>query len=182
MPSFLSNDFQIIDPTDQTKILQFVVSSLGTSTLRTLTAPYNGNGTIAVAEHLNVFTVLQGFSASINVVFDAATGVNVHRSLAGTTSDAIVVENQVGQDLWRVLSDGTVSGVRLAFADNTDTTKTLVLNLTGATSGSSATLEIFPTGNRTITFPDATGTLAADTSVLCYNGDVLTYDDNLVVL
>lgn len=181
MPAFKTDDFSIIDVLDQTKVLQFNVASLGTGIARILTAPYNGNGTLAVAEHLNVFTVLQGFGASINVVFDAATGVNVHRSLAGTTSDAIVVENQVGQDLWRVLSDGTVSGL-LAFADNTDITKLLIINLAGATSGSSATLGIFPTGNRTITFPDATGTLAADTSVLCYNGDVLTYDDNLVVL
>lgn len=63
MPDFLTNDFALIDPTDQSKQLRFNVSSIGTGTIRTLNVPYNGNGTMVIAEHANSFTGVNTFTA-----------------------------------------------------------------------------------------------------------------------
>lgn len=56
----------------------------------------------------------------------------------------------------KLLSDSTVS-----FANVSDATKLLVFSLGGATTGKTMTFATSHTNNRTLTFPDATDTLAA---------------------
>lgn len=59
-----------------------------------------------------------------------------------------------------VSSTGTVTSDQLTVVEGSDNTKQLILNVSaGATTSTSTTLEVTQTSNRTITFPDATGTL-----------------------
>lgn len=56
----------------------------------------------------------------------------------------------------------------LHLADATDSTKDVHIDVTGATTGKTTTLDFNQTVDRTITFPDATGTLALTSDLTAY--------------
>lgn len=66
MPTFLSDDFQIADPNDITKILQFDVStaSAGAVTVASFPTAAGGTYTLAVQEAVNNFSQANFFTAS----------------------------------------------------------------------------------------------------------------------
>lgn len=76
----------------------------------------------------------------------------------GTTNSGILTIAHAAQGASRV-QNKDLDTTNTRFVDGADTTKRLVLNIAGATTGATLTLLSSPTTNRTITIPDATDTV-----------------------
>jgi len=123
MPGFSTEDFGIFDRTDNSKVLVFDLSGLGTSTRYVASIGNSGalTQTIAILEGNQLWTGLQQFNTEVDVV---NSGLNT-----GVGFDV--------QDMNALVS---------------------------------------------ITFPNVSGRTILDTSALCHEGEVITYDDDLVSL
>jgi hypothetical protein len=67
----------------------------------------------------------------------------------------------------------------LIFADTTDNTKTILVDTSGGTTNKKTTLLFAPTLDRTLTFPDATGTVALTSDITGTNSGTNTGDQDL---
>jgi hypothetical protein len=76
MPVFLSNDFLIVDPTDQTKALRFGIAGVGTSSTATLTIPNASDTVVLLATFQTITNKVVSISAS-NLQLAAAGGGQV---------------------------------------------------------------------------------------------------------
>lgn len=67
------------------------------------------------------------------------------------------------------------------FQDSAVTTRQLGLTLNGLTAATNSFLAFIASAARTWTFGDYSGNVAIDSGVVCYEDEVLTYDDDLLV-
>lgn len=74
----------------------------------------------------------------------------------------------VGTSEAAVLTNKSFSDSTCKWVDNTDNTRTVIYEISGATSGTTTTLDFNHTANRTITFPDTTATLATTAEIAAH--------------
>lgn len=73
------------------------------------------------------------------------------------------------------------SDTRCIFQDSASITKQLGLTLSGLTSSTNSFLSFVASAARTWTFGDYSGNVAIDAGVICYEDEVMTYEDDLLV-
>lgn len=125
----VDNSFAIKDESDATKIAKFQCSGITTSTTRTYTLP-DADDTLA--------------------------GIAATQTLTNKTLDGVTVSTGLASTGFAIFQDGT-GGFKLTNAATPS--KSVVCDLSGATSLKQTTLTFSHTDDRAITFPDATTTL-----------------------
>lgn len=97
-------------------------------------------------------------------VTDQATGVATATipDLGGVSQD-FVLTSQTQELTNKTLASSSIK-TSTEFVDSTDTTKQVAIDLASATTGTTTTLDFNQTANRTIAFPDVTGTVAIQPS------------------
>lgn len=128
-----------------------IVDLASTQTLsgKTLTAPrFASNGFVA-DQNGNELIVFNNEASPVNYLF-----------LTGSATGRAVVVYGYGDDTNVSLTFSAKGTGRVQVGDSADIAKLLTFNLSGATTATTTTFAISQTGNRTITFPDATATLA----------------------
>lgn len=209
LQTFKDTTIKIVDDADSTKTLAWSLGGASASadlTLawagtadRTVTYPDStttlaGLGTTQTWTGTNLFLApLQiGTSVSTYGEFDTSL-LTAARIFIMPDSDGTIVLTAATQTLTnKTLSSGCVGNTAFALRassassgfqiqDNTTTTKRLRFVVSGVTSGADNNFEIRATAARTWTFEDAAGIVATDAGTLCIDGDVVTYDDDLVL-
>jgi hypothetical protein len=101
--------------------------------------------------------LVDGTDTTKKVAFDLS-GLTTGNTRTLTVPDSNLT--LVGTILTQTLTNKSLSDTTSGFVNASDATKAMKVDLSGATTGKTATLAFPVTNNRTITFPDATGTLA----------------------
>lgn len=143
------DNFTLQDNGDSTKKLQFQCSGITASTTRTLTAP-DADDTIVGKATTDTLTNKTLTAPTINGVVG---GTATSQTITTLTTDTVVGAND--------LELRAASGSELTFQDDADSTKETILDQSGATTAKKLTLVSSHTDNRSVTFPDATVTLAS---------------------
>jgi hypothetical protein len=178
MPGFLTNEFYLYDPTDQSKQLKFDTSALTTGTLRTLIIPAFGTAseTMATLGGLNTFTANNVFSATAPVTCRGGLGTNaastgdtplfVAQFSSGQVSDLATFTTSGAGALLRINYRGNFTDDSFAICEGPidagggDSTKRVYFDVSGITTAT----------DRTLTVQDANGTIA----LLSSRGDYVT--------
>lgn len=93
-------------------------------------------------------------------VLDSSSKLRYHN---GTSASAVVTESHASQGADR-LQNKDLDASSSKVVDPTDTTKKVGFDVAGATASTTTTLDFNQSANRTISFPDANGTLITDSS------------------
>lgn len=170
--------FTLFDQTDPTKQMRFNVAAIPTASLAIMTVPYAGSGTFAIAQHNNNFSAKQTMSQGSDVYFDDTNGLTLHRELSGTTGPALRWESQIGAGFTLIDSKGQFPTRNIYFCDQENETGLMNIDMSGF--GNELVTMIVP--KPTTADTQLQGIIALDTSILCHDGDVLTYDDDLLTI
>jgi hypothetical protein len=179
MPGFITYDFYLYDAIDPTKELHFSLSSLQANTSNTLVIPagYSSTNllTLPALEQSQTFTAINTFQRLTD-----GQAIRIAQSAAGQTEPLVWVKSAGSGKLLVINRRGNLAADSFAICDGDgfgisgagDDTKRLFHNLAGITTAT----------DRTWTAPDVSGEVLLAESVLCYDGDVLTYDDEVLTL
>lgn len=142
-PSFEDDEFEVKDNGDASKVLQFQLSGITTSTTRTATWP-DASGTVLLSSSASV----QDLSFSL---YDDGDNTKLAKfdcsGITTSTTRTLTVPNASG-----TLAVSTLASLQdstLNIFDNSDTTKIGNFDMSGITTSTT----------RTLTFPDASGTI-----------------------
>lgn len=187
MPTFETSDFTLVDPTDQTKQLKLDVSALTTSTLVTLVVPGFAVGstlTIATLEAAQDFTGVQTFSGGASITGGAfATSIQIQNNVDGVglyvdqrsggsqTSDLVQVRSASGATkYWKLNYRGNHVDTFFYTCYASDDTARFRFDASGISTAT----------DRTLTVPDADGSILLRETVVCYNDAPVCFNDELV--
>lgn len=128
------------------------------------------------------FSALLAFANTLTNDFSLLIPTTTGASSTLVTTDATqTITNKTLSVTGNILRVSTrTSGV--SFADNSVTTKRVRHIQSGLLASTDNVMEFRGTAERTWTFPDADGSLAQDTNTACYEGEVLTYEDDLLLV
>lgn len=159
MPAFQSNELYIYDDTDTTKQFRFSAAAIPTGTLRILTIPpslASQNSTLAVTNFDNAFTAAQSFLVSIvagSAVDEASMQIRIPGS--GSTLARLFSVFDGSSFFFQIDPLGAIVSDTSAIADGSDPTKKFFFDCTGITTATT----------RTLTVPDASGTIALTSAI-----------------
>lgn len=192
---FVDNIFTIEDNVDSTKKMAFEVSGVTTLTTRTFTVP-DANGTLVITPavqtlDMNNNNITMGTGqitaggaskgmtniGTLEFMNNAATPA----FNAGFYSDGTDMFARSGGASYNLsdMFDSEFTDAVFRVTDELDLTKKFAVDVTSNTTGTTATLAFAVTANRTITFPDATTTLAGLSTTHTWTG-VNTFSQSIV--
>ncbi|QKF94437.1 hypothetical protein QKU48_gp0979 [Fadolivirus algeromassiliense] len=140
------------DDLDLTKRMQFQLSSITTTTTRTLTIP-DADMTLVGTTTTQTLT---NKTLSTPIIAFISNG-------AGLITVPSTTDTLVGRQTSDTLTNKTLIDASTVIADSTDNTKQIKFDSAGTTS-TSTTIQSSQTANRTLTLPDATDTLIGRTT------------------